>query len=137
MNRTAIALTVSALLLSATACGASNDVSPTPVESVATSAPDLTDKQIHIVEDAEKVLASGGYSEEGLKQYIIDDEGYSVEDVTAAVNSIACDLDWNREATEKAETYGIEDKAEIKKRLLADGFTEEQAEYGANPVPQN
>jgi len=50
---------------------------------------------------------------------------------------MACEADWLKEAAQKAETYGITDKAEIKTRLLADGFTEEEAEFGANPVPQS
>lgn len=128
------------LIFSATACGTPSETPPAPVESVTateTAKAPLTAKQIHIVEDVQKAIDAAGYSEEGLKQYIIDDEGYSREDVDAAVNSIACDLDWNLEAMQKAQSYNLTDKTEIKNRLLQDGFTEEQAEFGTNPVAQN
>lgn len=138
MNRTAIALTVSALLFGATACSTSNDVSPAPVTSSPTAEETdaaLTPLQKHIKEDAIKEVTEEAFSKQGVIDYLTQE--YPFEDVKAGVAAMACEADWMGEAAEKAATYGVEDKAEIKSRLLDDGFTEEEAEFGANPVPQS
>lgn len=138
MNRTAIALTLSALLLGATSCAAPNDVSPAPVTSAPTAEETdaaLTPLQKHIKEDAIKEVSEEAFSKQGVIDYLTKE--YPFEDVKAGVAAMACEADWTAEAAEKAATYGVTDKQDIKSRLLDDGFTEEEAEFGANPVPQN
>lgn len=132
-----IALCAAVLLSAGLAGCVGGNPPPAPTESqpAATDAP-LTDKQKHIAEDAQKAIDEGAYSEDGLMQFLMADEGYSAEDVMAAVRSIACGLDFNAEAEQKAKTYALTDPEQVKSELRDDGFTEEQAQFGAYPVPQ-
>lgn len=148
MNRIVGAIFAALLLIGGvTACGSDTpppapeqtqpDVEPatTPEAEQEGEEVELTPKQKHIAEDALEALKQEPYSKNGLIDFLTHE--YAEEDVLKAVGSISCEVDWMAQAEHKAATYNLTDDAEIKARLLADGFTEEQAEFGVNPVPQS
>jgi SOS response regulatory protein OraA/RecX len=120
-----------ALILGTVGCDLGTPAEPAPT----TLERELTDLQHHIKDDAIKALSEGAYSKQGVIDYLAKE--YPTEDVKAGVADMACEADWKLEAVQKAESYGETEPAKIKDRLLADGFTEEEAEFGANPVQQN
>lgn len=136
-SRKAVFALFLALTFGATACSAPTEAPPAPSAAATTPTAEetdaaLTDKQHHIKEDAIIALGEGAYSKRGVIDYLAEE--YPTEDVKIAVGAMSCEADWKLEAMQKAEGYGITDKVEIKKRLLDDGFTEEEAEFGTNPI---
>jgi hypothetical protein len=129
-------LTLLLALYALTGCATSNDPTPPPTPSVAASqASDdeqLTPLQQHIKEDALKELNEQDISKQGIIDYLSKE--YPVEDVKAGVAAMACESDWQAEARDRAKALGVEDKTTLKSTLLDEGFTEEEAEYGTNPV---
>lgn|SRR5690349_21404783 len=124
-------LTLLLALYALTGCTTSNDPTPPPTPSVAATASseahaDLTPLQQHIKEDAMKEVAEKAISKQGVIDYLAKE--YPVEDVKAGVAAMACEVDWQAEAAERAKA-GVGES-----QLLDEGFTEEEARYGVNPV---
>jgi hypothetical protein len=97
----------------------------------------LTGPQMNAVRSAEQYLSMTGFSRKGLIDQLSSDagEGYSVEDATAAVDSL--DVDWNENAARSAKQYldmtGFSCKGLINQLSSSAGekYTVEQATYGA------
>ena len=62
-------------------------------------------------------------------------QGYSEEEAAAAADT--CGADWNEQAERSAMNYMqymALSQEELVEQLIYDGFTEEQAQYGADAV---
>ena len=117
-------------------------VPDTPESSVAPAsasvdAASLTTSQQNARRSAESYLEFTGFSREGLIKQLSSEHGdqYSVEDATAAVDSLV--VDWNEQAARSAESYlsmmGFSCKGLIDQLSSEHGdkYTVEQATYGA------
>lgn len=119
-----------ALLIGLSACNSTPTPAPTAPTAEETDAA-LTPLQKHIKEDAIKEVEKHAFSKQSVIDYLAKE--YPVEDVKAGVAAMACEANWMGEA----EQYATEHQTKDKSVLLDAGFTDEEAEYGINPVPQN
>ena len=96
------------------------------------SEPAMTESQANALQSALSYVSIMDFSYSGLIDQL-EDEGYSTEDATFAVDN--CGADWNEEALGSAKSYidlmafsysGLIDQLEY------EGFTAEQAKYGAD-----
>ena len=120
------ALGVSALVLGAAGCGASEDVKRTT--------PQLTSAQEAALESARYRIDAEGVSKVALIQHMTAD-GYTRANATFAANNVGAD--WKAEAVEQAENRL--DAEEYSRRSLAehlgsDGFTPAEVEYAVSKV---
>ena len=99
--------------------------------------PSLTGAQRNAVRNAEQYLSMTGFSRKGLIEQLSSEagNGYSVEDATAAVDSLT--VDWNDNAARSAKQYldmtGFSCKGLIEQLSSSAGsdYTVEEATYGA------
>lgn len=97
----------------------------------------LTGPQQNALRSARQYLNMTGFSKKGLIEQLSSEagEGYSVEDATAAVDSLS--VDWNENAAKSARQYldmsGFSCKGLIQQLSSSAGsdYTLEQATYGA------
>jgi Host cell surface-exposed lipoprotein len=97
----------------------------------------LTASQRNALRSATSYLSMTGFSRDGLIDQLSSDagEGYSIEDATAAVDSL--NVDWNANAAKSAKEYldmtGFSCKGLIEQLSSSAGsqYTVEQATYGA------
>lgn len=140
-------LAIMALSITLAACGGSGGGKSATGETAAAAdapapvAPDpadsLTGPQRNARRNAESYLAMSGFSREGLIEQLSSSAGnsYSVEDATAAVDSLT--VDYNEQAARSAKSYldmtGFSCKGLIE-QLSSDAgnkYSRAQAEYGA------
>lgn len=121
-----------AVLIGLTACSTPAPPNPSPTSTLS----NLTEDQQKLHEYVGAELDETAWSEQKLVDHLVNDDHYTASDVKIVMDEWEGSIDWSREAAEMAEIYGITDKAEIKQRLIADGFTEEQAQFGAYPISQ-
>lgn len=96
--------------------------------------PALTLAQQNAVRSGESYLDFSGFSRSGLIDQL-EYEGYTTEEATFAVDSIA--PDWNAEAAQSAESYlefSAFSRQELVDQLLYEGFTPQEAEFGVSAV---
>lgn len=97
----------------------------------------LTRPQSHAVRSAKEYIAMTGFSRNGLIEQLSSEygSGYSIEDATAAVDSL--DLDYSEQATRTAKTYlkmtGFSCTNLINQLSMEEGdkYTDSQATFGA------
>lgn len=102
---------------------------------------DLSTEEINAVSKAQTYLEIGGFSKQGLIDQLSSEYGekYPVETATRAVEFIEENgmVDWNEQAYMSAKLYlsfeefSEEDLVEQLSGEYSEGFTKEQAEYGA------
>ncbi len=102
---------------------------------------DLSAEEINAVSKAQTYLEIGGFSKQGLIDQLSSEYGekYPVETATRAVEFIEENgmVDWNEQAYMSAKLYlsfeefSEEDLVEQLSGEYSEGFTREQAEYGA------
>lgn len=110
---------------------------PTTKAKVDTESVNLTGPQQNALRSAQQYLNMTGFSKKGLIEQLSSEagEGYSVEDATAAVDSLS--VDWNENAAKSARQYldisGFSCKGLIQQlsSSAGSGYTVEQATYGA------
>jgi hypothetical protein len=127
------ALTIT-LLLAISGVGAGEaqaaPLAPRPSVSPVGQPPLSPASQQNAVRKAKDYLDYDAFSRQGLIDQLVHD-GYSAEDSTYAVDSIA--IDWNQQAAKKAKDYLNYDAfshSGLVGQLTHDGFTPAQAEYG-------
>ena len=88
------------------------------------------------VKRAEALLITGSYSEAGLiRQLESDSVGFTHEQALYAVSVVGKEQDWNKIAVERAKTYlqvSSVTRLQLIEYLESEGFTSEQASYGAD-----
>lgn len=116
---------------------ATKTADPVPMTTEPTiDKPNFTPGQDNAIAKAKNYLGFAAFSKDGLIKQLEYDQ-FSTPDATFAVEQIEAEggVDWNAQAVKKAENYlgfssfslsGLVDQ------LKYDGFTPEQAEYGAN-----
>ncbi|OBK28910.1 hypothetical protein A5634_19645 [Mycobacterium asiaticum] len=86
--------------------------------------------QQNAVAKAKEYLSMSAFSRTGLIDQL-EYEGFSTEDATYAVNTIA--VDWNQQAAKKAKEYlsmSAFSRSGLLDQLAYEGFTPAQAQYG-------
>lgn len=123
MNPRTIAAATVALVVGLAACSADNDTTEREGPQVDSAR-----------RSAKSHIEARGFSREGLIDQL-EYEWYTVEDATAAVDSL--DVDWNIEAVETAESY-LElsefPREGLVGQLIYEGFTPDEAEFGVSTV---
>lgn len=86
--------------------------------------------QLNAEASAELYLTIMPFSESGLREQL-DFDGYDASEIDYAIAN--CGADWNEQAARQARIYsiGVLSRSEMIEWLEDDGFTTEQAEYGA------
>ena len=86
--------------------------------------------QLNAEASAELYLTIMPFSESGLREQL-DFDGYDASEIDYAIAN--CGADWNEQAARQARIYsiGVLSRSEMIEWLEDDGFTAEQAEYGA------
>ncbi|WP_286154542.1 Ltp family lipoprotein [Mycobacterium sp. D16R24] len=111
-------------------------VAPTTTEPPPPAKPRFTPAQDNAIAKAESYLGYTAFSKQGLiKQLEFDD--FSTADGTFAVEHIEANggVDWNEQAVKKAKSYldyTSFSLSALVNQLEFDGFTPDQAQYGAN-----
>ncbi len=115
----------------------------------------LADKDLFTTKQAEDAVGSSGidfneqavkrakqyladsknaYSAAGMKKLLTDTDKFTAEQAAYAIEN--CGADWKAQAVKKAKEYATESESltheELVAKLKEDGFTAEEAEYGAN-----
>lgn len=154
VTTTAPASTVTAAPVTVTepaAAAATTESASSPAAAPATSAPaapapadaagsGMSASQRAAVRSAQSYLEYTGFSRQGLIDQLSSEYGekFSVEDATAAVDSLT--VDWNAEAAQSAKSYteftGMSCQGMIDQLSSEYGsqFTQEQAQFGATSV---
>jgi colicin import membrane protein len=109
---------------------------PAPPRPVETVAPDVPVAQQNAQRTARQYLAVMGFSRDGLVNQLVQFDGYSEADATAAVDGL--DADWNQQAAKSAQQYldvmGFSRDGLVNQLVQFDKYTRAQAEHGANAV---
>lgn len=117
--------------------GAEKAAADGEVAAAVEEAPGLTGPQRNAVRSARNYLSMTGFSRDGLIDQLSSEygEGYSVDDATAAVDSL--NADWNENAAKSAAKYlsitGFSCRGLIEQlsSSYGDKYTAAQARYGA------
>jgi hypothetical protein len=90
-----------------------------------------TENEKKALEKAKEYLSKAAYSESALKKLLIDTDKFTEAEASYAIKN--CGADWKEQAVKKAKEYTstITTKDDMIKKLKEDGFTDEQAQYGA------
>ena len=90
-----------------------------------------TENEKKALEKAKEYLSKAAYSESALKKLLTDTDKFTEAEASYAIKN--CGADWKEQAVKKAKEYlsTITKKDDMIKKLKEDGFTDEQAQYGA------
>ena len=96
-----------------------------------TAATTPTENEKKALEKAKEYLSKAAYSESALKKLLTDTDKFTDAEASYAIKN--CGADWKEQAVKKAKGYlsTITKKEDMINKLKEDGFTDEQAQYGA------